>query len=194
MTMCILAGAACNVTESYFSFVIKIAIVGPESSGKTTLAEGLMIDRRAWHVSEVAREYLNDLDRPYAEGDLLEIAKAQAQNEDTIVEDPKGVMVCDTDMITIRIWSEEKFGRCHPWILKQSEERHYDLWLLCKPDIPWEPDPMRENPHDRDRLFTVYEGLLKWLEKPYLIIEGSRKERLAAASKAIAELVRARSK
>jgi len=173
--------------------MLKIAIVGPESSGKTTLCEALMLHRRAWLVSEVAREFLGEVGRPYIEADLLEIAKAQAQNEDMISEEFNGVMVCDTDMITVRIWSEEKYGRCDPWIKQQSEERHYDLWLLCKPEMAWEPDPLRENPHDRDRLYAVYEGMLKWLEKPYRVMHGDRERRLAEASKAIAELLRQRS-
>lgn len=170
--------------------MLKIAVVGPESSGKTTLCEALMLQRQAWMVSEVAREFLGELERPYVEADLLAIAKAQAENEDMVTEELNGVMVCDTDLITMRIWSEEKYGRCDPWILRQSEERHYDLWLLCKPDIPWEADPLRENPHDRDRLFMVYEGMLKWLEKPYMIVQGDREKRLADASKAIADLLR----
>ncbi len=170
--------------------MLKIAVVGPESSGKTTLCEALMVQRQAWMVSEVAREFLGELERPYVEADLLAIAKAQAENEDMVTEEFNGVMVCDTDLITMRIWSEEKYGRCDPWILRQSEERHYDLWLLCKPDIPWEADPLRENPHDRDRLFAVYEGMLKWLEKPYMIIQGDREQRLADASKSIADLLR----
>lgn len=170
--------------------MLKIAVVGPESSGKTTLCEALMLQRQAWMVSEVAREFLSELERPYVEVDLLAIAKAQTENEDMVTEEFNGVMVCDTDLITMRIWSEEKYGRCDPWILRQSEERHYDLWLLCKPDIAWEADPLRENPHDRDRLFAVYEGMLKWLEKPYIIVQGSREKRLADASKAIAELLR----
>ena len=173
--------------------MLKVAVVGPESSGKTTLCEALMVHRRAWMVSEVAREFLAELERPYAEADLLAIAKAQVENEDLITDEFKGVMVCDTDLITVRIWSEEKYGRCDPWILQQSEQRHYDLWLLCKPDMPWEADPLRENPHDRDRLFGVYEGMLKWLEKPYLIMQGDRERRLAEASKAIAEMLRQRS-
>jgi NadR type nicotinamide-nucleotide adenylyltransferase len=168
--------------------MLKIAIVGPESSGKSTLAQELLLRARACYVSEVAREYLDDLDRAYEEADLLEIARAQASNEELIGSEFKGLMVCDTDLITIRIWSEEKFGRCHPWILEQSEKRHYDLWLLCKPDIPWEPDPQRENPHDRDRLFAKYQALLDWLERPYRIVEGGREERVQAALVAINEL------
>lgn len=166
----------------------KIAIVGPECSGKTTLAEALMLHGRAWFVSEVAREYLSDMDRPYEERDLLEIARVQASNEDMVGAEFHGVMACDTDLITMRIWSEEKYGRCDPWILKQSEQRHYDLWLLCAPEMPWVPDPLRENPNDRDRLFRLYEGLLKYLEKPYQVMRGPREQRLKEAMKAISAL------
>jgi NadR type nicotinamide-nucleotide adenylyltransferase len=167
--------------------VKKIAIVGPESSGKSTLAQDLMVHARSWMVSEVAREFLADLERPYVEGDLLSIAMAQAANEDMVAGEPMGkrLVVCDTDMITIRIWSEEKFGRCDPWIVQQSEERHYDLWLLCSPDMPWEPDPLRENPNDRDRLFEVYMHTLEKLKKPYVILSGAREVRLEKALAAI---------
>lgn len=165
----------------------KIAIVGPESSGKTTLAEALKLETRAWHVGEAAREQLAGIGRPYVEDDLLEIARAQIAHEDLVGEEFNGIVACDTDLITIRIWSEEKFGRCHPWIIQQSEHRSYDLWLLCAPDIPWEADPLRENPHDRDRLFEVYEKMLIRLGKPYRIIRGAHEERLQAALLAIAE-------
>lgn len=166
----------------------RIAIVGPESSGKTTLAGMLVRHLGAAHVDEAARDYLSSLGRPYVEVDLLRIAHAQAAAEDAMASASPHLLLCDTDLITIRIWSEEKYGRCHPWILGQSEKRHYDLWLLCRPDIPWAPDPLRENPNDRDRLFDVYEGLLRRLAKPFRIIEGSAQERLRGALEAIAGL------
>ena len=164
----------------------KIAIVGPESSGKTTLCEALMREMRAWMVPEVAREFLTESGRPYVEADLLHIAQQQATDEDRMVQGMEnGILVCDTDLITIRIWSEEKYGRCDPWIVEQSEHRHYDLWLLCSPDIPWEADPLRENPDDRDRLFAVYVAMLERLGKPFTVISGDRDERLRSAKQAI---------
>lgn len=166
----------------------RIAIVGPECSGKTTLAADLARHAGARHVEEAARAYLDGLDRPYEESDLLEIAKAQARGEDMAAHEPGGLVACDTDLITIRIWSEEKYGRCHPWIMEQSERRHYHLWLLCAPEMPWVYDPLRENPHDRDRLFGVYEGLLRRLEKPYAVMRGTRTERLLSAINLLALL------
>ena len=95
------------------------------------------------------------------------------------------LIFCDTDMITIRIWSEEVFGRSAPELIALSEQRHYDHWLLCRPDIPWEPDPLRENPHDRDRLFAVYEVMLKKLGKPYTLVQGEQEQRMATAIKVV---------
>lgn len=170
---------------------MKIVVTGPESSGKTTLTLALGDTLRAVVVNEVAREYIDELDRPYAESDLLVIAKAQLELEDALssVAGSDGRIICDTELLTIRIWSEEKYGRCEPWIVEQTERRHYDHWLLCKPDIPWEPDPQRENPHDRDRLFVKYEALLRVLGKPFTVIEGDRDQRLNAAVAACASLL-----
>lgn len=175
------------VMERSSEDILRIAVVGPESSGKSTLCSLLAERLEAPRVDEFARAYLGRLGRPYVEGDLLHIARGQCAWEDAAALRARRLIVCDTDMITIRIWSEEKFGRCHPWIIQQSEHRSYDLWLLCAPDIPWEADPLRENPHDRDRLFEVYEKMLIRLGKPYRIIRGAHEERLQAALLAIAE-------
>lgn len=163
----------------------RIAIVGPESSGKTTLAEALARELAVPLVPEAARAFLGGLGRHYQEQDLLAIAREQAASEERLAEGHPSVLICDTDLITIRIWSEEKYGRCHPWIVEQTEERHYDLWLLCRPDMPWEPDPLRENPLDRDRLFGVYEAMLAALGKPHRIVEGPLAQRMNTAVEAI---------
>jgi NadR type nicotinamide-nucleotide adenylyltransferase len=162
----------------------RIVVTGAECSGKTTLAQALAVHLVAPWVPEMAREYLDGLERPYRENDLRAIGELQLRTEEEVqLESLPGnnFLICDTDLITIRIWGEEKFGRSDPWIMEQTEERPYDLWLLCSPDIPWEFDPQRENPHDRDRLFAVYEKMLKALGKPYVIIDGSREERLRQA-------------
>ena len=92
-------------------------------------------------------------------------------------------------LITIRIWSEEVFGHGHPLLKQLSTDVQYDHWLLCYPDIPWEADPLRENPTDRDRLFNVYEAMLTKLGKPYTIVEGERERRMERAVKVVDALV-----
>lgn len=163
--------------------MVKLVVTGPESSGKTTLVSALSDVWPAVSVMEAAREYLRDLQVPYRERDLLAIAKAQLRSEDELAAGSKLLnMVCDTDLITVRIWSEEKFGRCDPWIIEQTQERRYDHWLLCSPEgVAWDPDPLRENPHDRERLFRRHIDLLDALGKPYSVLHGDRRDRLQQA-------------
>lgn len=163
-----------------------VAVVGPESSGKSTLCAALAKHYEEPWVEEHARYYLEQLGRPYQESDLLRIAEGQIRREHEALQGAHRLLICDTDMITIRIWSEEKFGRCDPRLVRLTEERHYDLWLLCRPDIPWESDPLRENPHDRDRLFQRYLQMLRRSSKPFIVIEGEREERIQRALMALA--------
>lgn len=195
----------------------KIAIVGPESSGKTTLCKALAAQYDAPWVEECARGYLENQGGRYEEADLMAIASLQHDIEvfeekrawDRHMEmfshlapafEPSGenkptrypelpLLLCDTDMITVRIWSEEKYGRCDPELIRLTEEWPYDYWLLCRPDIPWEPDALRENPHDRDRLFGVYERMLRDLSKPFSVIEGDQEARMRKATALIDVLV-----
>ncbi len=168
----------------------RIVITGPESSGKTTLAADLAAHFGVPWVREMARSYLEARQRiegssGYQEEDLLRIARLQLETGDRaealISPDALPLLVIDTDLITIRIWGEEKYGRSDPWIVERTEQRPYDFWLLCAPDMPWEADPLRENPHDRDRLFEVYERTLLKLGKPYVVLGGTQVERLRRA-------------
>lgn len=171
----------------------KIAIVGPESSGKTTLCEALAQHYRCACTKEYARTYLEGNGPGYTEDDLVRIVDGQALaevNATQLANDRgDGLILCDTDMITIRIWSEEKFGRCHPLIAKLAQTAKYDLWLLCMPDIPWEPDPLRENPRDRDRLFILYKTVLDDMKRNYVVVSGGRAQRLESATTAIDKLL-----
>ena len=179
---------------------MRIAVVGPESSGKTTLCEDLMLHYHCGMVGEVSREYLEELERPYEEHDLLEIARSifelhgSAQHWVDIHEEaisfgqesfgPKPItpMIFDTDLLNMCIWSQEKYGRVDPEIEQMMATTPYKWRFLCRPDIPWEPDPLRENPHDRDRLFEIWERELKARDLPYTIIEGEREQRLRTAT------------
>jgi NadR type nicotinamide-nucleotide adenylyltransferase len=159
----------------------KIAITGPESSGKTTLAAQLAAYYKTEFVPEFARSYLPTLGRDYIETDLLDIAKGQLQLENKIAAVAKKILFCDSDMTVMKIWAMEKYGRCDAWITAQQEAHHYDLYLLCAPDIPWEADPFRENPTDRNRLFALYIKELEMKNVYYIILEGGEKERLEKA-------------
>jgi len=160
-----------------------VCITGPESSGKSTLAFQLSNSFKIPLVSEFARDYLNSLDNPsnYTSSHLLYIAQSQLLNLQRALSQNRAVIM-DTGIEVVKIWHEEKFGQSLLLDDRLSnQERLVTHYILCSPDIPWEKDPLRENPSDRDRLFTLYEALLKKNSSTYLTVSGSEKERLEAA-------------
>ena len=148
----------------------KIIITGPESSGKTTLCEQLSNHFNIPLTKEFARPYIDNLDRNYILGDLLSIAKEQLKSE-------LNSQLFDTDLITIKIWSEYKYGSCDKWILDQIEKQRSEkrFYLLCSPDIPWEADNQRKNPNDRKKLFEIYKNELENLKHKYFIVDGENR-------------------
>lgn len=163
----------------------KIVITGPESSGKTTLAEQLAeVFGTVW-VPEFARQYLNDLGRPYVAADLLEIARGQVKLEDEMAAQANGLLFLDTSLEVIKIWSEVRFGKCEPWILKQLQARLPDHYLLCLPDLPWVPDPQRENPDNRDVLLGIYRRELNSLGVKFTKVSGVGSQRFQNAKNAV---------
>ena len=162
--------------------MLKIIVTGPESSGKTTLCKTLAKHFNTSFNPEFAREFLDELDRNYTQSHLLEIAKEQLFSE-------HNVQILDTDLITIKIWSNYKYGNCDKWILKQIEKQKAEkrFYLLCKDDIPWEEDPQRENPNDRVELFEIYKQELDNLGHDYFIVK--RKNRIENSIAKISQLI-----
>ena len=157
----------------------KIIFTGPESTGKTTICQEMADYFQCPWVSEFAREYLQEIDRPYKEEDLLAIAKGQWEREEKIRELNGPFLFCDTSMLVIKIWSNHKYGKCHPWINNKLEQEIPTLYFLCSPDFPWDPDPMREHPLIRNQLFDLYESELKKLGFSYHILAGNNAKRSA---------------
>ncbi len=158
----------------------KIVLTGPESSGKTTLARALAEAYRLPVVPEYARTYLEGR-KDYSFEDLVAIARGQIDLEQKNLDTNSQHLLCDTDLLTIIIWSEVKFGRVDPWIVQQWQSQPARMYLLLYPDIPWIDDPLRENPDDRHELFAIYENMLVQNHCPYYIISGDHEERLQRA-------------
>jgi len=161
--------------------MIKIAVTGPESSGKTSLAIELSKLFDAALVEEYARIYLSEKGAAYTWADLDIIAGKQFDSAINALEESKRFVIADTDMHTMAIWSIDKYGAVSPKIAGLLMKEDFDLYLLCRPDIPWQQDPLRENPNDRDRLFGLYLDSLKNAQRRFEIIEGSGNSRLEVA-------------
>ena len=166
--------------------MIRIAITGPESSGKTTLVNLLGEKLNSTVFPEYARTYLENLNRDYEENDLNEICKghlAQFQCE----KEHESVIV-DTDFIVLKIWSEVRFGSVSETISTAVNSNHFDLHILCTPDIPWEYDPQREHPNQREELFQLYRTELISSKKNFIEVSGTLDERLKKSCEAIASI------
>jgi NadR type nicotinamide-nucleotide adenylyltransferase len=170
--------------------VVRIAITGPESTGKSELAKQLSIYYKTIFVPEIAREYLAKLGKAYVFEDIVKIAKEQLETENALAGKAKNILFCDSDMVVTKIWSSFKYGKCDPWIRAKVKSHRYDLYLLCNIDLPWVEDPLRENPGQREELFGIYLKELQELKANFEIISGTGMERTENAILAVEQALK----
>ena len=174
--------------------VKRIVILGPESTGKSTLCKQLAAHYNTIWVQEYAREYLLKNGTEYSFETLLDIAKGQVEAEElgirnweaakkSKIGNLKSEIFFDTDMYVMKVWCEFVFQKCHHWILNRIAERKYDLYLLCNIDLPWVSDELREYPDllSRQKLYCYYKDLLINQNVPWVEISGNYEERLIKA-------------
>jgi len=170
----------------------KIVVIGPESTGKSTLSQQLAEHYQTAWVPEYAREYLLRNGMQYSFEDLLTIAKGQLAVEDKLVlEAKKDLLFIDTNMYVMKVWCEFVFGKCHQWILDRIVDRDYDLYLLCNIDLPWVKDELREYPDVNSRLalYNIYKDAMINQEVPWREIIGNYAERLQSAVRAVDDCI-----
>lgn len=190
----------------------KIVIIGPESTGKSTLCRQLAAHFNTLWCPEYAREYLLKHGTNYTYDDLLTIAKGQVALEEEYVlrvggqksevgdlpsdlgprtRDSRPLLFLDTNMYVMQVWCEFVFGKCHKYILEQIALRNYDFYLLCAPDLPWVKDELREYPdlESRERLYKMYKDLLVNQDTPWVEIRGNESDRFNSALRALSAFV-----
>ncbi len=177
---------------------IKVVLFGPESTGKTTLSRHLARYYNSVWVPEFAREYLQDKwnnERKTCEPeDLVPIGMGQIALENKLAKKTNSVLICDTDLLETKVYSEAYYaGTCDPELEKYAIENTYDLYFLTYIDVPWEADDLRDKPNERERMFEAFEGALKKYNRPYVVLKGSKRERLDKAVKYIDKLLAERS-
>jgi NadR type nicotinamide-nucleotide adenylyltransferase len=174
----------------------KIVVIGPESTGKSTLCRQLAAHYNTEWVKEYARGYLLENGKRYVYDDLAIIAKGQLEKEDGTVNrlgrTDKNLVFIDTDMYVMKVWSEFVFNKCDNSILTEIAKRKYDLYLLCDIDLPWEPDELREYPdlESRQKLFHFYKDALINQHVPWRLIRGEESARVSQAIQLIDEFIR----
>ncbi len=174
------------------SKILKIAIFGPESTGKTTLAKQLAKHFKTTWVAEFAREYLEEklqkTQEVCTEQDMLPIAAGQILSENKKLESANGYLFCDTNLLVTKIFSEINYKKCNPILNQAAIEHQYDLTILTDIDMPWEKDTIRDSAKSRDENFVYFEKTLQEYNIPYLKIAGNKEERLQKAIDIITRL------
>ncbi len=168
----------------------RVAIIGPESTGKSNLAIELASHFNTNMVDEYARDYFKEKSYEYTLDDLITIAAGQMENEDYIASVSKSIIFCDTEMIVMKIWANEVFGIVPEWIEKHLKEKQYDLYLLCYHDLKWEPDPLRSNPHNRQYIYELFVKELEQNNYNYRIVKGEGTTRYKNAINFVDELLK----
>lgn len=173
--------------------MIKIALTGPESTGKTELSQQLAEHFHAACEPELAREYVEKLNREYTYEDVVKIARLQTEQEKKYEnrEDEQSFVFFDTDLIITKVWLEYKYQRVPEFVTERLSTRFFDLYLLCEPDLPWVADPVREHGDDRAFFFEWYQREIEKLKTPYVKIHGVGDERFRNALKAIEDHISA---
>ncbi|MBL0911623.1 MAG: AAA family ATPase [Bacteroidia bacterium] len=164
----------------------KIAVTGPESTGKSDLSLALqaVLEGSVW-VPEYSRIYLEKYGPSYTCKTLDTIAAGQWQSiQDALASEPR-ILIADTEMTVMKVWSEFCFGHCSPFILDLYARQDFDLYLLCDADLPWSYDPLREHPEKRGELLEWYKRSLETAGRNYVLISGSGEERLQNALAAV---------
>jgi len=183
----------------YFSLsMLKIVVIGPESTGKSTLCESLAQHYGTEWCPEFAREWLLTNGTAYDYDDLLTIAKGQLALEEEYTElmlrkdlPGKHPLFIDTNMYVMKVWCEFVFEKCHNFIIDEIVQRKYDLYLLCNTDLPWVKDELREYPdlESRLKLYHIYKDIMVNQDTPWIDISGEYDERLNKAIAGVEKLL-----
>jgi len=175
--------------------IIKVVLFGPESTGKTTLSKHLARHYNTVWAPEFAREYLqkkwNNERKTCENSDLLPIAVGQMEIENRLAKKADKVLICDTDLLETKVYSEEYYGGfVSPKLEAAAINNTYDLYLLTYIDTPWEEDDLRDRPNQRLEMFKAFENTLIKYNRPYILLKGDKKERLKKAIKEIDKILK----
>jgi NadR type nicotinamide-nucleotide adenylyltransferase len=166
-----------------------VVITGPECTGKSTLSQQLATHYNTVFVPEYARQYIENLCRPYTYEDVLHIAETQRSQAHELIGRAKGVLFLDTYLIITKVWFDVVFNRHPQWIDDELSRNIISLYLLCDTSIPWQADPVRENGGAmREKLYLMYKDELEKLGCNYSVVSGMGQQRLSSASKAVDQL------
>lgn len=163
--------------------MLRIGVIGPESTGKSTLCRQLSEQYGYRWIKEYARAYVENLTSPYTYNDVLNIARRQI--DELMADYNEAVVLYDTELIITKVWMQHAFGQVAPEVENAIQEMPMDAYLILTPDIAAEPDPVRENLDKREYFLEWYIREVNLTNRPYFLISGFGDRRTLAAYKAI---------
>ena len=166
----------------------RISLIGPECTGKTTLAQRLAQHFRGSWTPEFVREYAEQRGNRLTYNDVEPIARGQiAALESGGMA--AALQIHDTDLISTVVYSRHYYGRCPQWIIEEARRRRADLYLLMDTDVDWAPDTARDAGGDaREDLFDAFRAALDEFDCRWVIISGDWEQRFESAVAEIATL------
>jgi NadR type nicotinamide-nucleotide adenylyltransferase len=178
-------------TDSTHSTIIRVVVTGPECTGKSTLTAQLAAHYQTTYIPEYAREYIENLSRPYTYDDVVKIAERQISEEDEFASKANNILFYDTYLIITKVWFDVVYKLRPAWIDTVLKQQHIHLFLLCDTDIPWRPDKVRENGGImRKKLFRAYQQEIEKCGFSYAIINGKGEKRLQNGIKAVESMLK----
>lgn len=183
-----------NLKQHSSPNLLRVVLFGPESTGKTTLAQLLAAHFNTVWVPEYMRSYFEKKWQGQKGTsvieDLIPIAKGQMALENELARKANRILFCDTDLLELKVYSEYYFeGFCPPEITKSAFENRYDFYFLMYIDTPWQPDNLRDKPTERKLMFAAFEKALQEAGKPYAVLKGTKDERLKKAIRIVEEIM-----
>ncbi|MEC5164401.1 nicotinamide riboside kinase [Flavobacterium sp. PL11] len=182
--------------EQKHSAILKIALFGPESTGKTTLAKQLALHYKTVWAPEFARDYLqekwNQNQHTCDSSDMLPIAYGQVQLENEKLAQANTYLFCDTNLLVTKVFSEVYYNFCDPLLEKAATEHEYELFFLTDIDVPWEKDDLRDKQEGRESVFELFKQSLIDNQKPFITLSGDKELRLKKAISIIDDLAQAK--
>lgn len=170
----------------------RVVVTGGECTGKTTLAGALARRFDTVWAPEAAREVAEAAAGPLGPGDVPVIARAHVRLADEAVRAAEAagrpLVVLDQDLLSTVVYARHYYGRCPSWIERLAAERRGDLYLLCRPDLPWHADGVRDRPHARLQLHYLFEATLREAGARVAEVSGIGSARTAVAVEAVTDL------
>ena len=169
--------------------LFRVCVTGPESTGKTTLAEQVALFVGTEWVPEASRIYAERVARDLSVADVEPIAREHIARADAAAERVaarKGTaLVLDTDLLSTVVYAQHYYAFDSPWLDGEERARRADLYLLCDVDVPWVPDGIRDRPAHRDAMFAMFRDAVAERRVQFVVLRGDWDARWKAARTAV---------